>query len=47
MAGFFTGKIRWKREEDQVRPLSARAVERLERQSRFILTEGVVNNTNQ
>jgi hypothetical protein len=47
MAGFFTGKIRWKREEDQVRPLSARAVEQLERQSRFILTEGVVNNTNQ
>lgn len=39
MAGFFTGKIRWKREEQQVRPPSARAVERLERQSRYALID--------
>lgn len=35
--GFFTGRIRWKRIEQQVAPLSARALERLERQSQFTL----------
>jgi|GEM_PF-4389446 hypothetical protein len=35
--GFFTGKIRWKRIEQQVAPLSTRTVERLERQSQFTL----------
>jgi len=47
MVGFYTGKIRWKREEQQVRTLIARAVDRLERRSRFTLNDGVVSITNQ
>jgi len=46
ITGFFTGKIRWKCVEQQVRPLGPRAVERLERQSQYALKDDLdINQT--
>jgi len=39
MAGFFTGKIRWRRVEQEVRPRSPREVARLARRSQYALID--------